>query len=1025
MDPREQHSDERIQNSPRKAPPESLQSGATDPAVLAKLSSRLLSFARESRLNSRGGQKLLSEIERLPLHEDRAHVINSIATFGLEGRGVLALHRERMSEGLLHRLMNLGLDLSQRFPINIEERGARSQLVQGANIYHLAALEGDNTLLEMLPPRRDLFDARTASGETPLLLAFKYGSDTKALRETMKWFLKCEADIAARDDSDRQLFHYALQYPGSNVLESLLTAWRERGIIPVNRYEAQTGLALALLSPLFLTRRSVDKLERLVRSAKEAPQGEGAAVSGLLESLDDLVPRRDHGSNQNATLQRGGLSKQATSFRDAIERLISCQHVLGEDVVQFLTESMLPSSDLPLLPTVYQAEGSVDVLRAVVNLGARLSIRFDSGGSSPIEVHGGTLLHHALNDDRLDVVDMTLERDPQVVKIVDSDGNTPIMTHLRACSMWDVTDVPNTDLIRTLLADGCPVEELNSSGKRAIDYAVEVGCLKTISLLARYGAAPTAPDANKMFEIRTLRGLERTVDFKELLHQAAKWRSKIVRFHDDEMANDLVADSKRILQQTKSVYAAYLSLVAGAEVLVTGSRARKKPEMGLSLLKLSRSLLFHLPPQSLYGTWNAIELMSDRNSSIRHSRRHFNEAEMMLLLNHPREQGFNPEKLNPLTRALTATTRVVDAGIDVVRQPVIWNFARIGLYTHGFHLLLKHEAEASCTYDRKGGWQDAGPSLIEDRLGMIRIPSRPHTERICGPGYLRLASSADSIKARLLRRGAYGKQETDRSTSQYQWYSLDSQTMMEFRRGYLLVSNPQHGTLVIRNSSKEFGRSILRNVAYWTSRGYRNKYSYLDLIDITPGRIQREMRNVMHAQVVKSSGAVESIYFLLRQLDVIRDYNRRQKFETFGSDAFVRNPQTKRVELAEFGGYRSPGFRQIVDFLERRFEGLTLEMESTGKVSKILPALAFALPWYPAWVTHKFEGEPGVMRSQLRINEEVLEVLRAFADESFTRRIMHLDDRYGVTRFFREAGFETEGELMLVTPKEEPHTIGS
>lgn len=1023
MDPREQHSDERIHNSPRKAPPES--SGTTDPAVLATLSSRLLGFARDSRLNSNGGQKLLSEIEKLPQHEDRAHVVNATSTFGLEGRGVLALHRKRMSQELLHRLINLGLDLSQRFPITIEERGARSQVVQGGNIYHLAALEGDSALLGMLPQRRDLFDARTASGETPLLFAFKYGSDTKALRDTLTRFLRWEADITARDDTDRQLFHYALQYLSSNVLESLLTAWKERGITPVNRYEAQTGLAFALLGSPLLTRRSVDKLESLVRTAKEAPPGEGTAVFGLLESLEDLVPRKDYGGYGNVTLKRGGLSKQNALFRDAIERLVSFQQVLGEDVFQFLTESLLPSSDLPLLATVYQLEASVDVLRSVLNLGARLSIRFDSGGSGPIEVRGGTLLHHALNDDKLAIVDMALTRDPQVAKIVDADGNTPIMTHLRACSMWDATDTPNTDLIGILLANGCPVDEVNASGMRAMDYAVEVGCLKTISLLAQRGAAPTVRDASKMFEIKTIRGHEQTVDFKGLVRQAMKWHSHVERFHNEDTANYIIADSKRLLRQSKSVYAAYLSLVAGGDVLNFSSRVRRKPEMGLSLLKLSRSLLFHHPPHTLVGIWNAIEWRSDHNLSIQRSRKHFNEAEMMLLLNHPRERGFDPEKLNPLTRALTATTRIVDSGVPIVRQPVIWNFARIGLYTHGFHLLFKHEAEASSSYDRKHGWQKGRPSLIEARLGMVRIPSRPHTERICGPGYLLLASSADSIRARLLRRDAYGEQESEGRNFQYQWYSLDSETMMEFRRGYLLVSNPQHGTLVIRNSSKEFGRNILRNVAYWTSRGYRNKYSYADLVDITPALIQREMRHVMHAQVVKSSAAVESIYFLLRQLDVIRDYNRRQKFETFGSDAFVRNPQTNRVELSEFGGYRSPGFRQIVEFLERRFEGLKLERETTGNVSKVLPALAFAMPWFPAWVTHKFEGEPGVMRAQLRINEEVLEVLRAFVDESFTRRIMHLDDRYGVTRFFQEAGFETEGELILMTPKEELHTIES
>jgi hypothetical protein len=385
---------------------------------------------------------------------------------------------------------------------------------------------------------------------------------------------------------------------------------------------------------------------------------------------------------------------------------------------------------------------------------------------------------------------------------------------------------------------------------------------------------------------------------------------------------------------------------------------------------------------------------------------------MMLLLNHPREKGFEPEVLNPLTRALTATTRVFYAGIHTVRQPVVWNFARIGLYTHGFHLLFKHETEARSEYDPERGWHRTGLSLIEERLGVIKVQPRSHTDRLCGPGYLWLASSREEpIRARLLRRDAKGEE------MQYQWYSLDSQTVIEFRRGYLLVTNPKFGTLVIRNSSKEFGRNILSNVAYWTRVAYRRGYRYDDLIHITPDQIESKMRPVLAPKVIEDTGAVELIYQLLRQLDVIRDYNRRQKFETVRTDAFVRDPDTNRIELAQFGGYRAPGFRQIVDFLGNRFRSVELERSTTGSISRIVPALAFAQPWYPGWVTHRFEAEPGVMRSQLSINAEVLEVLEAFRDNYFTRRIMDLDNRYGVSRFFQEAGFQTEGELILVTPR--------
>jgi hypothetical protein len=285
-----------------------------------------------------------------------------------------------------------------------------------------------------------------------------------------------------------------------------------------------------------------------------------------------------------------------------------------------------------------------------------------------------------------------------------------------------------------------------------------------------------------------------------------------------------------------------------------------------------------------------------------------------------------------------------------------------------------------------------------------------------------MASASDTIRARLLRRDAHGGRKDAPRNEQYQWYSLDPETMMEFRRGYLLVSNPRRGTLVIRNSSKVFGRKTLRNVAYWAPWGYRNGFSYEELLDTSQRNIERWMHPVLDARVVKSKESTESIYFLLRQLDVIRDFNRRQKFETFHSDAFVRDVETKKVHLAEFGGYRASGFRPIVEFLNTRFEGLQQEFDRTGSVSKELPALAFARPWYPAWMTNRFEAEEGIMRAQLTINDEVLEVLQAFVEESFTRRIQALDEHYGVTRFFQEAGFQAEGELILVSPKESPKT---
>jgi hypothetical protein len=216
-----------------------------------------------------------------------------------------------------------------------------------------------------------------------------------------------------------------------------------------------------------------------------------------------------------------------------------------------------------------------------------------------------------------------------------------------------------------------------------------------------------------------------------------------------------------------------------------------------------------------------------------------------------------------------------------------------------------------------------------------------------------------------------------------------------------------------------FGRDTLRNVAYWSKTGYRAGYQYDDLIDITREQIQRDMSPVLHHEVLNSKRATESVYYLLRQLDVIRDLNRRLKFDTEPSEAFADDPKTGKRVLSDTGGYRSSGFRDIVLFLKRRFDGLTLERDATGATSKVLPALAFARPWFPAWTTYRFQSEDGKLSPYLEINADVLRVLQAFVNESFTQRTLEIDERYGVSRFFQE-GFDRKAELILVTPKREP-----
>src|SRR5690606_6263896 len=64
-------------------------------------------------------------------------------------------------------------------------------------------------------------------------------------------------------------------------------------------------------------------------------------------------------------------------------------------------------------------------------------------------------------------------------------------------------------------------------------------------------------------------------------------------------------------------------------------------------------------------------------------------------------------------------------------------------------------------------------------------------------------------------------------------------TFIEFRQGYYLISEPQLGTLLIRNSSPLFGRDLFDHPAYYSRRGIDNGFSRQALLDLTPATVSR------------------------------------------------------------------------------------------------------------------------------------------------------------------------------------------
>lgn len=995
---------------------------ANDPLLLARLSERFLALAERSDLSSREGVEILSRIEGLPFPFQRAAVVNATLPFGMPGRGVLSIHRERVTRELVNRLVKLGLNLNRAIPMEPPDIRTSGRVLYGGNIYHLAALEGNVALLKALPIDPLLANARNSFGETPVITALKYASVASSLPEVVEILVSKGARLEERDESGRHSFHYCLRFSSARTLTAIVNEWSKEKKMPLDRFDIESGIAYSLLDASAQSQATVRVLTSLLAQApREARGQEPVLVAGLIDRLSALVPRdgwREIKKPSSAQIT------QPTPLDVLLRRLCSQSKLLSREFVSYLTSLPLPGFGRPLLEAAYLRGLRAESLRWIVRFGAKCDMPFNSTGLSTLKVEQGSLLHHAFNEGRLDVAFMLLEEAPQLSRTLDLNHNTPLHIYLLSLERLQKLGIGykvDESIVERALAAGCEAGLRNDEGISLNDLALRIGSLDALEALSRHGAPPPARDAAPLFQVRTTSGQTKEVSFPELLRVAKAWRAEVKKFNADPIRQRILEDGVKILQGGKSVYVSYLYFAAAADMLRVGPITRGEREAGDALVRLAPQLLFHQPQGVVDGLWNAAEWVSDHSSKLREEQRHFNEAEMMLLLNYPRQNVLNPRKLNPLTRALTSVSRLFDLGRRTVPYPFVWNLARIGLYTHGFHLLVKVDTETPMRYEPGLGWQRSGKSLLEQRLDLVSVPPRS-TDSQFGRGFLLLPSGADLPKARLLRRSqpsSTGQRELWKiDPYTHQEYSLSPDTMMEFRRGYLLVSNPAHGTLIIRNSSKIFGRDVLRHPAYWSPKGFRKGFTYNDLLHLTPEQIETSMGHILAPNVALNALNADPIYALLRQLDVVRDLNRRLKFETTTREAFSKDQQSGRVVMTPYGGHNSSGFRGIVEFLRERLDGVKLEIQERGSASKEVPDLGFVMPFFPPWITYRFSTDGGEVYSRLAVNEEVLEVLEGLVSGTFTGRLHELDRRHGVSRFLQEAGFDTGGELVLLSSRE-------
>lgn len=207
-----------------------------------------------------------------------------------------------------------------------------------------------------------------------------------------------------------------------------------------------------------------------------------------------------------------------------------------------------------------------------------------------------------------------------------------------------------------------------------------------------------------------------------------------------------------------------------------------------------------------------------------------------------REAGYERPTKEPLHEAyihrassgLTRLYRYIEGGagnrINALEGIALSNWARIGTLGRSF---------TKWQYDAMGRWKGMGPGekpplLVESQL-FTPIPRR-ESDATYGPGFL----------------------YTDPKTG----------LTIELRRAYILITQPEGGTLVIRNSSPVFGRDLLAEPAYFNpKRSYAPPFPLFDRPDLEGGDFLSVFDKPLNANLSAQSEAHTKIEALLEAFD--------------------------------------------------------------------------------------------------------------------------------------------------------------
>jgi hypothetical protein len=452
----------------------------------------------------------------------------------------------------------------------------------------------------------------------------------------------------------------------------------------------------------------------------------------------------------------------------------------------------------------------------------------------------------------------------------------------------------------------------------------------------------------------------------------------------------LAHEARRLVKSSGNIRDGVLYLQVAEEAAKFGHQGT-----GAAMNELIPRLLYGYEPGVIGKLLGAIEASMDGLQPA--AEYHPNESEFLALLRHPRDTQF--ERLGPagqLTRVLTSIPYWYGSDEKLeMNTEVAYNWGRIGALNLNF-VRFKFDTKREYQTINNDFRIVVGPCLLEQFGGKPYDLKEVNTYQKSDGSTIKIPMQGLVFPAGWKEFNYIGSDNEGNP----QRLSADSQFSIVLSHTDKRISHPMYGTLVIPNKSPVFARSFYQGSAYFSERAVGDGLNQEDLLSITPNNLNafgfREILSIdLNASVPDLQGRFEKL--LDGYLAFAQDYSR-WKFDTNRYTALSYIPIPGQEEMRLLGGPASPGFRPMVDLVER----LTKEGHRV--------ALAFVPHDLPPVAPYSFTDEGGKERQWLDITAERLLALKELARGPINVERLK---KNGIFQFI-DTGFRNEADLIIV-----------